>query len=240
MQDVTVLVSCSPIKSHPSIEIVQETIASVRKHFSSAPIWLMHDGVRPEQKNSHAEKYIDYIQNLAAHCVLYERNISLIPFADWHHQARMTVRTLEIVKSPFVLLLEQDTPLLDRPIDWQMLKEAIANDQTYHIRLHYDETIHPEHEHLMCGKLTPNLIKTIQFHNRPALCHREWLEALLRTATKESSRCHCEDVVYTYVAHSPWEVYRCCVYDPEGTGQNMKRSGHTDGRAGEEKYEEIY
>lgn len=239
MQDTTVLISSSPIPSHPSADIIKETIASVRKHFPTAPIYIMQDGVRKEQED-HIDAYVAYLHNLAAHCVLHEIGVTLMPFADFQHQGLMAQRTLEIVKSPFVLFCEHDTPILDRPIDWRMLKEVLADADANHIRLHYDETIHPEHVELMCGKLNENLIKTIQYHNRPFLANTGWFRGILRLAIKETSRCHIEDIVYTFVAHSPWDAHRCVVYDPEGTGQNMKRSGHTDGRRGENKFDEVF
>lgn len=239
MQDTTVLISSSPIESHPSTEIILETIASVRKHFPTAPIWILQDGVREEQMDR-IDHYVEYLHRLAAHCVLKETDITLMPFPEFLHQGLMTQRVMDLVKSPFVLYLEHDTPILDRPIDWRMLKEVLTDADANHIRLHYDETIHPEHVELMRGKLTDNLIKTIQYHNRPFLTNAGWFRGILRLAIKETSRCHIEDIVYTFVAHSPWEAHRCCVYDPEGTGQNMKRSGHTDGRRGENKFDEVF
>lgn len=239
MHDLTILISSSPIPSHPSIEIIKETIASIRRHLPTEPVWIMQDGVRKEQEE-HIDKYIEYLHRLAAHCVLHEKNVTLMPFPEFLHQGLITQRTLDLVKTPFVFYAEHDTPLLDRPIDWRMLKEVLADADANHIRLHYDEQIHPEHTHLMCGKLNENLIKTLQYHNRPFLTNTGWFRGIVRLAIKETSRCHLEDAIYTYVACSPWEAHRCTVYDPDGTGQNMKRSGHTDGRRGENKFDEVY
>lgn len=239
MQDVTVLISSSPIPSHPDTAIIEETIASVRHHLPTTPIWLLQDGIRPEQEDR-TDAYIEYLHRLAAHCLLHEQFITLMPFPEFLHQGLMFQRTLDLVKSPFVLGVEHDTPLLERPIDWRMLKEVLADADANHIRLHYDETIHPEHEHLMCGKLNDNLIKTIQYHNRPFLTNTGWFRGLLRMAIRETSRCHVEDAAYTYIACSDWSAHRCCVYDPNGDGTMMKRSGHTDGRSGENKFGEVY
>ena len=64
MEPVTVLISSSPINSHPETRsIVDETIASVRWHFKDAPIILMCDGVRPEQEHRRAD-YEQYKKNL--------------------------------------------------------------------------------------------------------------------------------------------------------------------------------
>ena len=148
----------------------------------------------------------------------------------------MTMRTLPLVTTPLLLFLEADTPLLERPIDWAMLKNAITSGETNHIRFHLDEQIHPDHQFLMDGKLTPNLIKTRQWSQRPHLSSTAWYKSVLNSIFTPESRCFIEDRVYTFVAHSPWESYRLTIYDPEGTGQNMKRSGNLDGRGAEQKY----
>ena len=63
MEPLSVLVSSSPIPSHPSTRIVSETIHSIRWHFKDAPIYLMCDGVRPEQEHRR-EDYHKYKENL--------------------------------------------------------------------------------------------------------------------------------------------------------------------------------
>ena len=232
---LSVLISSSPIQSHPSTSIIEETIASVRYHLPDAPIYVMLDGVRKEQK-ARATAYLEYLQRLAAWAIFHAKNIKLVPFPDFHHQAVMTMQTLELVKTPQILFVEHDTPLVDAPIDWDMLIEMIKNDTTNHIRLHYDDQIHPEHQHMMRGKLTPNLIKCVQFHQRPHLAGTQWYRELLAANFTERSRTFIEDVVYSPVSCAPWEEYKLCIYDPEGTGRNMKRSRDLNGRGSEQKY----
>jgi hypothetical protein len=238
-QDLSVLISSSPILSHPSTSIIDETIASVRYHLPDAPIFLMLDGVREEQKD-YTERYLKYIMNLVGKALFEFKNIKLVPFLEFTHQAGMAMKTLEMVDTPLILFLEHDTPLVERPINWMMLRHAITTGDANHIRLHYDEEIHPDHQHMILGKLTPNLIKCCQYHNRPALANADWFRGLLAANFTENSRSWVEDKVYSPISCAPWENYRLTIYDPEGTGQNMKRSRHTCGRGDDHKYDPIF
>lgn len=235
--EITVLVSSSVIPSHPSLAIIQETLDSIRFHLPDAKIVIMLDAVREEQKDRE-RAYHQYIMQLATKLLASkDRRITLYPFNDFTHQALMTMKTLTTIFTPMILFIEHDTPLVDKPIDWPLLKRMIREGYTNHIRLHYDERIHPDHQHLMCGYLTENLIKTVQWHQRPHLAHATWYEQILTDNFNEKSRTWIEDKVYSPVSCAPWETYKLTVYDPEGTGQNMKRSRDLNGRAGDKKYD---
>lgn len=238
-EEISVLIPTSPIRSHPATAIIEETMESIRYHLPNSHIFIMADGVREEQADRKAD-YMDYLGRLAAKCLFEFNDIRIIPFFEFTHQALMTMRTLPMVTTPLILFVEADTPLVDKPIDWDMLKNAIMSGATNHIRLHYDERIHPEHEHMMCGKLTDNLIKCIQWHQRPHLAKTTFYKGVLYANFTENSRTFIEDVVYSPVSYAPWEDYRLTVYDPEGTGRNMKRSRDLNGRAGEQKYPMIF
>jgi len=239
-KEVSVLISSSPIVSHPSTAIIEETVASIRYHLPDAPLFIMFDGVRPEQEH-YREVYREYIQRVVSKAISEWGHARLFPHREFLHQAEMTRRTLESVTTPMILFCEHDTPLVDKPIDWKMLQDAILTyGATNHVRLHYDDQIHPEHEHMMCGKLTPNLIKCVQFHQRPHLANAQWYRELLATHFTENSRTFIEDVVYSPVSCAPWESYKLTIYDPEGTGKNMKRSRDLNGRAGEQKYPMVF
>ena len=232
---IGVLVSTSPILSHPSIKIIAETINSIRYHLPTAPIYVMADGVRDEQLHL-KEAYRLYKSELTTKMLLDWENVFLFPFPEFTHQAVMTIKTLEVVKHPLLLFIEHDTPLVDRPIDWEFLFATANAGISNHIRLHYDETIHREHQHLMCGNITPNLIKTVQWSQRPHLVNREWYGNLLLEFFRPESRTFIEDRVYGTVEGSPWESFQLTIYDPEGTGQRMKRSRDLNGRGEEQKY----
>lgn len=232
---ISVLISSSPIRSHPSTSIIDETIQSIRDHLPSSPIYVMLDGVREEQKHLR-ENYVAYRNRMMERMLLREDGIIIVPFPIFQHQAVMTIKTLEVVKTPLMLFVEHDTPLVDRPIDWSMLMAAVHSGMTNHVRLHYDESIHADHQHMMRGSLTPNLIKCVQWHQRPHLVRADWYQKVLQENFTPDSRTFIEDKMHSPVSLSEWGKYALTVYDPEGTGQNMKRSRDLNGRAGEEKY----
>jgi len=231
--DITVLISSSPILSHPSNEIVAETIRSVQHQLPDAPIVLMCDGVRPEQESKRAA-YSGYLESLGS------LPVSVVIEKEFCHQALMTMHALEQVETPFVLFVEHDTPIVDRFIDWMMFKQQLSSGTTNMIRCHYDETIHPEHQYLMRGKSGTNLIKTIQWSQRPHLANTQWYGDLLKANFNLNSRTFIEDKIYSPVVNAPWEAYRLTIYDPEGNGQMMKRSGNLDGRSTEPKYGMVF
>lgn len=237
--EITVLVSSSPIKTHPSTTMIEETIASIRYHLPESPIILMTDGVREEQLHL-KEAYRQYRSELVTKMIKEWEGVTVYPFPFFLHQAVMTIKTLEMVESPMILFVEHDTPLMPRPIDWEMLTHEIRAGRTNHIRLHYDESIHKDHEHMMRGKLSDHLIKCVQWHQRPHLAAANWYELILQANFSVDSRTFIEDKIYSPVSLSEWEDYRLTIYDPEGTGQNMKRSKDLNGRGDEQKYSMIF
>jgi hypothetical protein len=237
--DLTVLISSSPILSHPSTHIIDETIRSIRWHLPEAPIFVMTDGVRDEQAHL-KEAYRLYRSNLVTKMLLDWRGVMVLPFPEFSHQAVMTIKTLEIVQTPLILFVEHDTPLVERFIDWDFLTSAAHAGLSPMIRLHYDETIHREHEHLMRGELTPNLIKTVQWSQRPHLANKNWYGDLLLKHFTPESRTFIEDKIYGVVVEAPWEQYQLTIYNPEGTGQRMKRSRDLNGRGEEQKYGMVF
>jgi len=104
-KNINVLVSSSPIRGHPSTAIIDETLRSIRYHLPDSPILIMLDGIRPEQEH-YAERYLGYIKNLVGRVVAFKmENVKLIPFMEFTHQANMTMKTLEMVNTPLILLL---------------------------------------------------------------------------------------------------------------------------------------
>ena len=60
MREITVVIPTSPIPSHPSTAIIDETIASVRKQLPDSRIIVTADGVRAEQVGM-ANNYFEYL-----------------------------------------------------------------------------------------------------------------------------------------------------------------------------------
>ena len=132
-----------------------------------------------------------------------------------------------------------DCPL-HAEIPFDELNKVVDTDEVDCVRLHYDYRIHPEHEYLMRGKrevLGVPLIKTVQWSQRPHLTKTQWYKAILANYFHPNCRTLIEDWFYGKVANGADDKFKIFIYAPEG---DMRRSGHSDGRAGEEKYAMKY
>lgn len=246
-EDVTVVVTTSPIPSHPSTEVIETTLASIREQLPKATIVIAADGVRPEQERLRQD-YQEYVRRL-----LWLTNHELervVPFvAPEHlHQAQLTRRALDLVRTPLMLFVEHDTPLCDE-IDWAGLSRAVLGGEAHVVRLHHEALVLAPHEHLMLDR-EPQLVggapmlRTAQWSQRPHLTSTDWYREMLDANFGPRAKTMIEDVMHGIVvedwrAHGVmgWDRYRLWLYAPEG---HMKRSLHLDGRAGEPKYEMVF
>lgn len=237
---ITVLISSSPIPSHPSAWMIKETIASIRGHLPDCEILIMQDGVRPEQEHMR-EAYETYKQELLFACRNEYHNVLPIFFDEFLHQAEMTRRTLPQVKTPHILFVEHDTPLCeDQKIEWYGIVKLIESGWTDSVRLaHMDSPyIHPEHEHLMIDKCRQDVcgiqaVRTRQYSQRPHIATKDLYERMLSTFS-ENCRTFIEDNVYGqfYPDKTP---YKLAIYTPDGP---IKRSRDLNGREGGVKYDD--
>jgi hypothetical protein len=132
-------------------------------------------------------------------------------------------------------MVEADTPLVGR-VHFARLVELLYGGEFNHIRLHYDESIHPEHQYLMHDIHEDHgfdVVRTVQYSQRPHLALTSYYRDLLANLS-QAARTYVEDWIYGSMANSPWEHNKLGIYAPRG---GMKRSTHLDGRAGEPKGE---
>lgn len=237
-KDITIVIPTSVIASHPSTEIIEETIASARHHLPESPILIMIDGVRLEQHNLETQ-YLQYIHNLIGKALVKERNIMLAPFGQFTHQAGMLRKCLEVIHTKLLLFMEHDTPLVkDEMIPWEICISAIADGTVNLIRFLHEAEIHPEHQHLMRGQMIYKgepFTMTTQFSARPHLTTKRFYEELLAHFSPEA-KCFVEDKAHSICQTESWLDWKMVVYTPPG---NQKRSYHTDGRAGAAKFDET-
>lgn len=238
--EITVLISTSPIPSHPSTAILDETIQSIRFHLPESEILVMCDGVRPEQEIRRKD-YGEYLHRLLWKCNHEYRNILPIIHEEFLHQALMTKQVLNEVRTPLILFMEHDTPLVtDEPILWEVCARTIQDGFCNSIRFLHEAGILDEHSYLMRGRdkyLRQDFVKTVQWSQRPHLASTEFYRQILKENFNENSRTFIEDKMHSVVQCAPWERYKLVIYAPPG---NMKHSLHSDGRAGERKAECVF
>lgn len=239
--EITVIIPVSPIKSHPDTAILEETVKSIRHHLPDSEIIITFDGVREEQKKLE-KNYNEFIRRALFKCDTEWGALPLI-FDTHSHQVLMAKKALDWVKTPVILYCEQDTPLVvDYEIPFGLLTSMINNGYANLIRFHFEAGIPKEHRHLMIGEPELYLLKTIQWSQRPHLAFADFYRFILGHYFSDDAKCFIEDKMHGVVqdqfnlmgerAADSWKIF---IYHPEG---NIRRSYHTDGRAGEKKYDE--
>jgi hypothetical protein len=234
--EITVIVSTSPSPLHPDTAIIEEVVESVRAQLPDSDIIITIDGVHDELTERQAD-YDEYVRRLL---VLTEhRWANVVPvLSETHqHQANMCKRALAKVRTPYLLFAEHDTPLLGE-IPWPGLIRAM--DHFDAIRLHYDSSIHPEHDYLMLDPIVFEydgvpLRRTVQWSQRPHLARTDFYRKIMLEFFGVQSRTMIEDVMHG-VVRNRWREFgevgaaqfRLAIYSPPG---DMQRSEHLDARA---------
>lgn len=246
---ITVVIPTSPIPSHPSLAIIEETIASVRHWLPTAEILVMIDGVRDEQ--AHRENdYAEYQRRLLWRMNFDYERVTPIRFYEHRHQAAMMRYTLELIDTPLVLFVEHDTPLVtDEPIDMDGCADLIRRGDLNVVRFFHEAVRQPDHRHLelddepLIGMHQP-YVRTIQWSQRPHLASTAFYRSMLDRHFSAGARTMIEDVLHgkaeeDWLRDGPmaWNLWRIGIYAP---GDNLKRSFHLDGRQGDPKFDDRF
>jgi len=223
---ITVVVPVSPIKSHPSTEILDETLESITHQLPDARIIVTFDGIRPE----HEHRRDDYEQFIERALRKHNNKIYPMIFDEHTHQVGMLRASIKHC-SKYILYVEQDTPFTTDYIDWQGCIADLKRVDL--IRFHFEAQIPEPHKYLMMGKVqnsTVPLLRTKQYSQRPHITTKSFYEKVLLNFTPHA-KSFIEDRMHSVAQQYPKE-YRLAIYNPTGS---IKRSYHTDGRAGEDK-----
>lgn len=238
LNDITIIIPTSVLPSHPSTAIIDETIASIRYHLPDSEIILQIDGLRSEQLDRKAD-YDDYKTKVLHKCLTEWTNVLPIVFDEHSHQSTMLKETIDLVKTPLLLYVEGDAPLVtDETIDWQKCLDFIYNGDATTIRFHHEGVIPHEHEQLMLGSKN-GFMRTVQWSQRPHLSTTLYYKEIVLPAL--APIVFIEDTFHGTVANDyidngriGWLKHRLWIYYPNNT--NIKRSYTTDGRQGGLKY----
>ena len=235
---ITVVISSSPIPSHPSTKILEKTIASIRHHLPTCEILLLLDGVRPEQESRRAA-YEEYKRAVVWKCQHEWNNILPVVFDQFEHQAGMMMKVIDgtaaQIHTPLLFFVEHDMQILPRPISWEIIVEAIDTGQVNSVRLYQQEDIIPVHQYLMYGQ-HGNLIRTSQYSQHPHVASIQFYHKML-SHFRPGCRTMIEDFAYTFIAERPWDQWKLAIYAPSG---GYKRIEWVDGRESDPKYDMIF
>jgi hypothetical protein len=242
-KDITVILVTSVIPSHPDTYIVEETIKSIRHHLPDSEIILQMDGLREEQSHR-KEQYNEYKTLMLWKCLHEYTNVTPIVFDEYSHQSTMMKKTVEMIRTPLVLYVEGDTPLVtDELIDWDACINFVESGMANTVRFYHEGVVPEVHNWLMMDHVG-DFLQTVQWSQRPHL-------SLLRYYKKEiladiPEKTFIEDYMHgkafeDYIlawrerkSKDGWDKHRLWIYYPSKT--NSKRSYHLDGRQGIKKY----
>lgn len=231
MSDITVLIPVNPVPSHPSTEVLDETVASIRSRLPDAEIIFMFDGV-PAWLMQFKPEYEEFKTTM-----LWKINNELQPalplvFDEHRHQSLMVREALKLVRTPLVLFAEQDTPL-HNDIPFTELSEVIKNGYANVIRFHFEASILDDHKHLMLDEtpidiLGQPFLRTRQWSQRPHLASTKYYQHICDTYFDNEPR-FIEHIMYGLIAEGGdnYDEHRLHIYAPDGT---FVRSKHIDGR----------
>jgi hypothetical protein len=241
---ITAVVPVSVIRSHPSTGILEQTLDSIRHHLPDSEIILTFDGVRDEQFK-YRLLYEEHIRRVLWRSDKHYGNVCPYIFDTHQHQTGMLRHVLDDIRTPLLLYVEQDTPLVtDEPIDWDAVKRMLVEGHSNLIRFHHEALVLDEHQHMMHGADDEDFYftRTSQWSQRPHAASVAYYRRILGAHFSPNAKCFIEDKMHG-VLDEAWNVdgmqgwlqHRTHLYTPPG---NIKRSYHTDGRGGAPKYDD--
>lgn len=238
VSDITVVIPTSPIPSHPSDSIIRRAVAFVREQLPLSRIIITCDGTQGEEP-----AYKQYRDALMYH----SGNVNVIGNSLHIHQSGLLTHVLggpTPITTPLLLYLEHDWELLPN-VPWPELSQLILSGEFNYIKLHATPRISPYHEHLMLERViyqdgVPSdryrdnvpgtaipIIKTKQWSQNPHLASAKFYREKILPLCE--GKCDfIENIVHGIVANSPWEEFRCGIFNP--AGGDMMKVRHLDGK----------
>jgi len=247
IDNITVVIPSSFIKSHPSTEIIEETIRRVREHLPECEIIITFDGLREEYRVFRSQ-YDEYIRRMLWKCNFEYKNVLPVVLENHEHQIGEFRAVIGMVKTSMVLYNEHDTPICEE-IPFEKMVGIIEKGEANVIRLHHEALILPVHRNLMLDSSPINvmgvpMVRTGQWSQRPHLASTDFYKKILFEFFKPDAYGMIEDGILGRVQESfyrrgqaGWNENKVMIYAPEG---DMKRSYNLDGRESESKFEDTF
>lgn len=257
---LTVLIPTSPIPSHPSTAILDETISNVRR-YTDARIIIMADGCHKSFDEKRVQDYKEYIKTVKGNVMFgVYGDCHVMDFKDHTHQCEMTKQVLKReVDTPLVMFVEHDTsPIGDIP--FQAICDLVENNSWVdYVRFNIFEKIPLEHRYLMLeseewwrnndkgsiewcyirqdGEMDSiPLTPTIQYSQRPNIAKTSWYRTILDHYFPKGFVGMIEDKIHGVIIEKfkelKQDIFHMHIYAPPG---NQLRSYHSDGRGTDEK-----
>lgn len=238
---ITAVVPTSPIPAHPDTGILEETLDSIRGHLPDTEIVLTFDGVRPEQQDRKPD-YEEYVRRALWLADKKYGQVCPLVFDQHLHQTGMMRAALPEVRTPLLLYVEHDTPLVDELINWGAITDFIMSGCSNVVRLHHEAVIPDAHQHMMHGTEGVEFLRTSQWSQRPHIASLVYYQKVMDAHFSPNACSFIEDKMHGVLDEAfnidgmaGWDRHRVHIYAPPGS---MKRSYHLDGRAGGAKFDD--
>ena len=226
--DVTILMSTSPIPSHPDTRFIDEAVQHARFWFPDAPIIIMADGVWSgiEERRLAYQEYRDKIRSRYQNTLFMDFNVHT-------GQAAMTAQALAQVRTKYILFNEHDVIIdPDKAIAWDAIFGLLDSGEANTVRLSgFIEGIHPEHEYLVVGgaeyRWESKFWKTRQWSQWPHVASTAFYKYILGRYFNLATPQMIEEVMQSVLQTEEWGHTRTWVYTPE---LNAVRIHHLDAR----------
>lgn len=235
---VTVIVTASPIPSHPDLGVLTATIDSLCEQLpDSVEIVVAFDGAPPAAPDAERSSYDEAVRRATWACEhRWDQAVPLL--ADrWVHQSGTIAAALELVRTPLVLMVEHDTPLCG-DVEWDAVAAALLEGQADLVRFHHEAAVLEPHRYLMIDETPVDFgfpaLRTVQWSQRPHLARAGYYRRILaehfqhRAGFVEDTMHSVVQTAYAADGFAGWRRHKLVLYAPPG---DMKRSLHLDGRA---------
>jgi len=189
---INVVVLANPSESHPSTQIIEETIESVRNFtgLNKAHFILSHDGI-PNSLVHLKSQYEEYLSNLE---IKFNRDpqVTILRAQKHLHLSGNISQALRIVKSKYVLLVQHDLPFI-RKIEIDHCLLALEKyPEIKHLRFNKEENFPYEFDcmppnrrksytqhNLELNKNSISVIKTLGWSDNNHLCNKDYYEKVV-------------------------------------------------------------
>jgi hypothetical protein len=239
INDITIVIPTSVSPVHPSTEIIDEVIRSIRQYFPDNEIILQVDGLRHEQ--SHRKDMYDEYKNRVLWKSMHKwKNVLPIIFDEFSHQSNMMNKTISLIKTPLMFYVEGDIAFQDNlDIDWQSVIDMISSDKAYTVRFYtYNRVIEPVHMYLM-GDQDGDFIKCSQWSQQPHMSYVWYYRDVVLPNT--TPKLFIEDKYYGKLlsdckdSEDGWMSHRLWLYNPQDK-DDIRIVNNLDGRKNMKKF----
>ena len=239
---LTVIVMASPIPTHPSTEIIDETLESLKfiDPVKSAQIILAHDHPHPEALPDVQEAYLNYLTKLDRR-YSDDNKVKVVKLNEWGCLAQNIVNAIKIVQTPFVLVVQHDFKFLESIDVLDCIYIMNKNPKIRHIRFNreanfpyvfdHDPKTRLKHYTEKSFELEENnrkltLIKTLGWSDNNHLCRTDYYREIVSklTGNKKTFPEHPCNLASTPLLH---HLFGTFIYGEIGKEGVIK---HLDGR----------